>query len=395
MPSIPGPFSTRTAWDTTPSDLAQAIAEARASGRPLIDLTLSNPTACGFTYDSGAILAALTDPAALRYDPIPQGLLSAREAVAGYYASHNARVDPGQILLTTSTSEAYSFLFRLLCDPGDEVLVAEPGYPLFSFLADLDSVHLRPYPLFFDFGWWIDFASLERAIGPRTRAILLIHPNNPTGHPTSLPERHRLDELCAARNLALIVDEVFLDYSLESPIESFATGPHPALTFVLSGLSKIAALPQMKVAWLSVFGPAPLRDEALTRLEIIADTMLSLSAPAQHALPAWLESRELIVPQITARVRANLATLTASGLPFLHVQAGWNAILRLPTTSHSPPENLIRTAGIVVHPGSFYGISGQSRVVVSLIVPAAHFQVGTQNLVQWIEPNQLTPGDSR
>ena len=188
---------------------------ARPSGRRLIDLTVSNPTVCGFHYDAEAILAALSDPRALVYDPDPRGMRSAREAVAGYYADHGAVIDPDAVILTTSTSEGYGYLFRLLCDAGDEVLVAQPSYPLFDFLADLEDVRLRPYPLFYDYGWWIDFAELERRIGPRTRAIVLVHPNNPTGHATRAGERRRLEEICARHGLALIVDEVFLDYPME------------------------------------------------------------------------------------------------------------------------------------------------------------------------------------
>ncbi len=198
-------------------------------------------------------------------------------------------------MLTTSTSEGYGYLFRLLCDAGDEVLVAQPSYPLFDFLADLEDVKLRPYPLFYDYGWWIDFAELERRIRPRTRAIVVVHPNNPTGHGTKAAEREKLQEICARHGLALIVDEVFLDYSLHradsEELVSFAVGPHPVLTFVLSGMSKIAGLPQMKAAWIAGLGPETVRREAMGRLEVIADTFLSMNAPVQRALPSWLEGR--------------------------------------------------------------------------------------------------------
>ena len=236
-------FSTRTAWDISESSYAAAVREVRASGRRVYDLTLSNPTRCGFNYDAEALLGPLSDPRALVYDPDPRGMASARDAVAGYYLGHGARIAADELILTTSTSESYSFLFRLLCDAGDEVLVAQPSYPLFDFLADLDDVRLRPYPLFYDHGWYIDFSELERAITPRTRAILVVHPNNPTGHWTG--ERERLEAICVQHGLALIVDEVFLDYPLREltpPPQSFACGAHPALTFILSGLSKIAGL---------------------------------------------------------------------------------------------------------------------------------------------------------
>jgi len=236
---------------------------------------------------------------------------SAREAVAGYYADHGAAVAADELILTTSTSEAYSFLFRLLCDPGDEVLAAQPSYPLFDFLADLDDVRLKAYPLFYDHGWSIDLHSLEQAITPRTRAVLVVHPNNPTGQYVSGSERAALQELCARRGLALIVDEVFLDYRVAETAQaranavSFTAGEHAALTFVLSGMSKIAALPQMKASWVAVKDPAQARQEAMQRLEVIADTFLSMSAPVQLALPHWLANRGEIQRQILERVRAN------------------------------------------------------------------------------------------
>ncbi|MBV8524940.1 MAG: pyridoxal phosphate-dependent aminotransferase, partial [Acetobacteraceae bacterium] len=233
-------FSRRTNWDTTETEWARCIRERRAAGSPVLDLTASNPTRCGLDYEAEAILAALRDPRGLTYEPNPQGLLEAREAVAEYYASHGAMVDPDALFLTTSTSEAYSFLFRLLCDPGDEVLIAQPSYPLFDFLSDLDDVRLAPYPIFYDHGWHLDLEALRRAITERTRAVVVVHPNNPTGNYTKAAEREAFEAICAQRGLALIVDEVFLDYSLDpgATARSFATGEHPVLTFVLSGLSK-------------------------------------------------------------------------------------------------------------------------------------------------------------
>ena len=385
-------FSRRTQWDTEENSLAAAIRQARAAGTRILDLTLSNPTVCGFAYDP-RLLDALRNPAALTYDPAAMGIASARQAVAAYYADHSVTVDPDNILLTTSTSEAYSFLFRLLCDPGDHILAPQPSYPLFDFLATLDDVRLEPYPLFQDFGWWIDFAELERRITPRTRAIVVVHPNNPTGHATSTAERERLQEICARHNLALIVDEVFLDYGIESDVQSFAAGLHPCLTFVVSGLSKIAALPQMKVGWVASFGPDSLRRTALARLEIIADTFLSMNAPAQLALPAWLAGRKQIVPQIAARVRENLAAMDDSGqIGLIPVEAGWSAVLRMPQRvgNQDLAERLVREAGVVVHPGAFYGIADQHSLVVSLIVPPGSFRAGIEKLNRWLEPEELT-----
>ncbi|HSU81894.1 MAG TPA: pyridoxal phosphate-dependent aminotransferase, partial [Thermoanaerobaculia bacterium] len=345
----------------------------------LFDLTISNPTVCGFTYPAQALLSPLADPRSHTYDPDPRGLPSAREAVALYYASHRAPISPGDLILTTSTSEAYSFVFRLLCDPGDDLLIARPSYPLFDFLADLDDVRLRPYPLFYDHGWWIDFAELERAIGPRTRAIVVVHPNNPTGHATSRAERAQLEALCARHRLALIVDEVFLDYPMPGApaIESFAVGPHPVPTFVLSGMSKIAGLPQMKSAWIAVCGPAngPAKPEALARLEVIADTFLSMNAPVQLALPTWLANREQLRAQIGARVADNLRIVSAAGVPMLQAEAGWSATLRLPQRSLEVATDLLARR-VVVHPGEFYGMAERGRAVISLIGPSDDLREG-------------------
>ena len=370
-------FSSRTGWDLGESSYAEAIRLARAAGRNLIDLTVSNPTACGFSYDAGSILAPLSDPRALTYDPDPRGMRSAREAVSAYYADHQAEVDPDSIILTTSTSEAYGYLFRLLCDAGDEILVPQPSYPLFDYLADLEDVRLRPYPLFYDYGWWIDFAELESRIGPRTRAILLVHPNNPTGHATSQSEREQLESIAAHHGLALIVDEVFLDYphSGGQNLQSFALGPHTALTFVLSGISKIAALPQMKVGWIAAFGPTDTLQPVFARLEVIADTFLSMNTPAQIALPVWLAERVKIQKQILERVYVNYRSIKDYQLEYLHSDGGWSAILRLPRLGIGA-EELLSLSDVIVHPGAFYGIAETGRVVVSLITPAAEFSTG-------------------
>jgi alanine-synthesizing transaminase len=374
-------FSVRTGWDVGESGFAAAIREARAAGRELVDLTISNPTVCGFAYDVAGILGALGGVGAMTYDPDPRGMRSAREAVAGYYADHGAGVDPDAVVLTTSTSEGYGYLFRLLCDAGDEVLVAQPSYPLFDFLADLEDVRLKPYPLFYDYGWWIDFAELERRIGPRTKAIVVVHPNNPTGHATGATERRRLEEICARHGLALIVDEVFLDYPLgDERLESFAVGPHEVLTFVLSGMSKIAGLPQMKSGWIVGLGPDGVRREAMGRLEVVVDTFLSMNAPVQLALPVWLVGRQGIQAQILERVRGNLALARESGLEVQQVEAGWSAILRLPqmTDEGGIAEMLLQEMGVVVHPGAFYGIGEVGRVVVSLLGPMGEFGEGVR-----------------
>ena len=365
------------------SAFASEVRHLRSARAEIFDLTISNPTVCGFTYNPRAVLDPLLDDRSMIYGAEPFGMLSAREAVATYYEEHGASVAPGAIALTTSTSEAYSYIFRLLCDPGDEVLIARPSYPLFDFLADLDDVRLRTYPLFYDYGWWIDFAALESSIGPRTRAIVVVHPNNPTGHATSLSERQQLEDLCVRYELALIVDEVFLDYGLGgATIPSFATGPHPVLTFCLSGLSKIAGLPQMKVSWITVFGPEPERSGALRRIEVIADTFLSMNAPVQLALPQWLRSSGEIQAQIRNRVRSNLTVLLELGLRVLQVEAGWSAIVcTSPTLADDEPHLALLRQGVVVHPGSFYGMSERNRVVVSLLVPTEQFRAGAMRML--------------
>jgi alanine-synthesizing transaminase len=255
-------FADRTDWNLQPNRLSETLAQHRAAGKPLLDLTISNPTECRFDYDSRAILQALANPASLTYDPAPKGLLSARQAVAAYYAARATELPADNIILTTSTSEAYSFVFRTLCNPGDEILIPEPSYPLFAFLADIQDVKLARYPLDYDYGWQINFHALQQAITARTRGVIVVHPNNPTGHFTKPHELEKLNEICSTWNLAIIADEVFLDFTLQDqPAFSFAQNS-AALTFTMSGLSKISGLPQMKAAWLITSGPEQLKSRA-------------------------------------------------------------------------------------------------------------------------------------
>lgn len=278
-------FSDRTNWNLKPNRLSEALAAHRAANKPLLDLTVSNPTECGFDYDRQAIWQALANPFSLSYNPSPKGLLAAREAVAKYYSAREIIVPVEDIVLTTSTSEAYSFAFRVLCDPGDELLIPEPSYPLFSFLADIHDVKLVGYPLLYDHGWQFDFHALRQAITSRTRGIIVVNPNNPTGNFCEACEIEKLNEICSSRQVALIADEVFLDFHLqEARSPGFATNG-ASLTFTLSGLSKISGLPQMKAAWLVTSGPQQLKSQALSRLEVIADTFLSMNTPVQLAIP--------------------------------------------------------------------------------------------------------------
>src|SRR5579863_10383011 len=337
-------FAQRTNWNLESNRLSSALATHRASGKPLLDLTISNPTEGGFQYDEQAIRDALSNPAVLRYEPNPKGIASARAAVTQYCAEHGAAVSLEDIFLTTSTSEAYSFAFRLLCDPGDEILAPCPSYPLFDFLADI--------------------------------------------HYVKVAEMKELSAICAARELALIADEVFLDFSLtEEPLASFAANAG-ALTFTLSGISKISGLPQMKASWLIVNGPERWKAEAVARLEVIADTYLSINAPVQLALPAFMAQRTAFQEQLMARVRKNLAELdrqlaTQQACSRLKIEGGWYAILRgsrLRDEEEFAIE-LLRQKGVYVHPGHFYDFSEPGRLVLPLITPERDFAGGVSLLL--------------
>jgi len=377
-------FSSRTSWNTEESALARAHRLRVEAGLPVADLTTSNPTRCGFAYPSD-LLQPLTSPQAFDYDPQPRGSLAARRAISRYYADSGAVVRPQQVILTTSTSEAYSYLFRLLCDPGSEIVVPQPGYPLFDFLAVLDDVSLLPAPLLYDYGWQIDPEGFRRAITPRTRAIVLVHPNNPTGHFTKPWEAGVLARLCREFDLSLIVDEVFLDYGLDIAPWSFASGLEGVPVFVVSGLSKIAGLPQMKAAWIVATGPQA--RAALDRLEVIADTFLSMNAPVQAALPVWLDGRAAIQQQIRQRVTANLAELDwqlprAPQVSRLAVEGGWYAILRIPALQPDEQTALyLLDGGVWVHPGYFFGMPESGWLVVSLLAPMEEFKRGIGCLV--------------
>jgi len=384
-------FSSRTGWNTEESELARAHRLRRQAGLPIADLMASNPTRCGFVYPA-SLLDELGDRRALDYDPQPAGLLAARQAVCEYYASHGAVLDPGQIVLTTSTSEAYSFLFRLLCDPGREILALEPGYPLFDFLAVLDDVRLKAAPLVYDHGWQIDAEAIRRAVTAQTRAIVVVHPNNPTGHFTKPWEAAELAGLCREFDLALIVDEVFLDYVMGTQAASFAAGLDGVPVFVVSGMSKIAGLPQMKAAWIVVTGKE--QEQALRRLEVIADTFLSMNSPVQWALPGWLAGRGAVQQQIRERVASNLAALDRrlSALPAvdrLAIEGGWYAVLRIPALE--PDEQTVLALldrGVWVHPGHFFGMPESGWLVVSLLAPEQEFSAGVDILTDYLRKHQ-------
>jgi aspartate/methionine/tyrosine aminotransferase len=386
-------FASRTNWRLETNRLTRALEEHRRSGKELFDLTASNPTTCGFAYPEREILAALTDPRGLVYRPESKGLREAREAVAEYYAGRAgfsgsvARVDPERILLSSGTSEAYSHIFRLLCEAGDEILVPAPSYPLFEFLADLADIRLVPYPLLYDHGWQIDFASLRAALTPRSRAVLVVHPNNPTGSFVKPREAAELAKICAAREMAIVADEVFLDYASSATTAHTFALSDAALTFTLSGLSKISLLPQMKLAWTVVSGPDALVQSAIDRLEIIADTYLSPSTPVQLALPKFLSLRHALQAQLQQRISANLSVLDSllresKSLARLDREGGWYAILRVPVTATDDDLSvaLLERCSVLVHPGHFFNFEREGFLVLSLITPKQEFQDALRRL---------------
>jgi len=384
-------FSRRTEWKLTPNRFTEAQRDMEAAGAKLLDLTISNPTRAELHYDGEAILQALVNPAALDYDPQPKGLLAARQAVAAYYRKQHEEFDfdPESVILTTSTSEGYSYVFRLLCNPEDEVLVPKPSYPLFEFLADLQDVKLVPYPLLYDHGWQTDFAALYKAVNHRTRAVVAVHPNNPTGSFVTSEERASLNAFCREYKLALVVDEVFLDYAHDGVARpSFAVN-REVLTFTLSGLSKISGLPQMKLAWVVAGGPPDAVSAAIARLEVIADTYLSMNAPIQLAAPAFLGQRQMIQPLLLDRVRANLAELDRQlskqkTCQRLEVEGGWYAVLRVPATQSDEDLaiEILRKASVLVHPGHFYDFPRDGYLIVSLITPPAAFREGIVRVME-------------
>ncbi len=386
-------FSTRTSWNLARNRYTEALEEAIRNGQKVLDLTASNPTTIGLTYDEHRLLTALSQPDALTYQPIPKGILTAREAIAAYYAEKGSEVNPDDLILTTSTSEAYSFVLRLLCDPGDSVLVPVPSYPLFDFLADLNDIKLVPYELIYDHGWQIDLHSIRQALasGHRCRALMALHPNNPTGSYIKPREAAELSAVCVEHEMALIVDEVFLDYGLDQLYPSFSSSGE-ALTFTLSGLSKISALPQMKVSWIAVSGPPQSKIEALARLEVIADTYLSMNAPVQLAVPAMLAHRHNIQKQLMARIRTNLNALDHSIsqqqlCSRLNLEGGWYAMLRVPaiSTDEESAVTLLRDTGVLLQPGHFYNMPAEGYLIASLIAPCETFAQGITSALSFFE----------
>jgi aspartate/methionine/tyrosine aminotransferase len=386
-------FSNRIEFDLRPNRLAQVVAARRGAGHPIIDLTESNPTRAGFAYPDD-LLVPLANARGLVYAPEPLGLMEARQAVAADYARRGMAVDPERIALTASTSEAYSLLFKLLAAPGDEVLVPRPSYPLFELLTTLDGVAARPYDLEYHGIWSIDLASIERAVGPRTRALLIVNPNNPTGSFVSPVEIDRLATICGPRGIALIVDEVFADYELEAdPVDRAPVVTRPdVLVFGLGGLSKSIGLPQLKLGWIAVTGPDGLVSEAMERLELMCDTYLSVSTPVQLAAAELLDRGAAVRGQIAARVVANYGRLkaVAASAPWssvLTASAGWYAVLRVPTVRSEEDLviDLVTSAGVLTHPGYFFDFARESYLIVSLLPPEEPFAAAVERMLDRLE----------
>ena len=384
-------FSDRTGWPLTPNRLSQAVERLRAQGIPILDLAESNPTQVGLQYPEG-FLKPLADFRSLVYDPSPKGLSSACQAVVGLYAQKGIPVSADQIFLTCSTSEAYSFLFRLLCNPGDSVLVPCPSYPLFEYLAGLDDVRPSPYRLRYNQKRWeVDFDHLEAACLPTTRAVIVVHPNNPTGSGLASEEWRELISLCQRKNLALVADEVFADYFYEEDqrIPRTLAGNPDVLVFSLGGLSKFLGLPQMKLAWIAVTGPKEMVRPALERLELIADTYLSVNTPVQQALAGWLADPSWIQTRIRERLLRNrrflLREVGRAGDPIrcLEADGGWNAVLRVPAIRDEEKFtlDLLEQEKVLAHPGYFFDFEEQGYLVVSLLPPPERFEKGVGKLL--------------
>jgi hypothetical protein len=400
-------FSARTRWDRTPNRLTSALDDAKAAERTVIDLTESNPTRAAI-FDTAPLIAELGHPRAARYEPEPLGHPVARRAVEDYYRSRDLAVDASRVVISASTSEAYSWLFGLLADAGDTILIPRPSYPLFGWIAEMKGVTLGSYRLRHDADFRIDVDDLRRSIDAKTRAIVLVHPNNPTGSFVRRDEADVLAAIAREHDLALVVDEVFGDYPFDTcpsdALPSFAepiahgksagaAGPQRApLVFVLSGLSKVLLLPQCKLGWIAVSGDELLVNEAIARLELVADTYLSVATPVQLALPALLARQPAIAKAVRERLGKNLAALDdaladlgpTSPVRRLAVHGGWYAVLEVPRVHDDDAwvELLIREEGVLVHPGYFFEFEGDGLLVLSLLPEPEPFREGVGRVVR-------------
>lgn len=365
-------FSHRTDWTAETNAISATIARKKASSRSFVDLTESNPTKCSFKYPDETLLKALGKKENLIYTPDSKGLLVARKAISQYYAAKNVTVDPEHIILTSSTSEAYSHIFRLLLNPGETVAAPAPGYPLFDYLGGLNDLTLAKYS--------------SKKMPPEAKALLVVNPNNPTGNFTSAEEKQAMNHFCASGKVSIISDEVFLDYAYAEKGETFA-GNEKVLTFTMSGISKILGLPQMKLSWIVVSGPQKIREEALQKLEVIADTYLSVGSPVQNALPGWLAKKDKPVNEILKRVISNRELLKkkiGSKLSLSPAQAGWYAVLYSDAIKDEEKFvlSLLDRQDVLVHPGFFYDFEQTGHLVLSLLLSPEKFEKGVDALMK-------------
>jgi len=383
------PFALRTNWPQETNAVNKVIENLKERGIEILDLTASNPTNNGFNYPE-LLLPALNSLDNLNYEPDACGKIQAREAVAKYYAHQQQLISPQDIILTASTSEAYSFLMRLLVNPGEKVLVPRPSYPLFQFLLEINDVDFAQYPLVYDGQWHLDCQALEGLVDAKTKAIILVNPNNPTGSYISNKELAFLNDLCFKHKIAIISDEVFFDYAL-APVERVSlAGNQTALTFVLGGLSKTMALPQMKCAWILASGPQEILQDARSRLEIIADTYLSVNTPVQNALPFWLKHASQLQEQIIARVKENGQWLMAhlkEHTQALSFEGGWYVTLRIPAVKSEEEWVLefLNEDHVSVYPGYFFDFEKEAYIVLSLLPPASIFQEAAGRILKRLE----------
>lgn len=385
-------FSQRTNWCWGSNSLTRLLREKRRSRDEILDLTESNPTRSAFDFPEEEILASLQDPRSLTYEPTPRGLIHSRGQIARYYEQRGRAVVPDDILLTAGTSEAYALVFKLLLDPGDKVLIPRPTYPLFDYLLALDHVEAASYPLTYDGSWNYELSAMEEKLDDRTRAVLLIHPGNPTGVYLKRNELEGIRNMARRHQLALIVDEVFLDYPLSEEPEQAGSlaGECDVLTFVLSGLSKVAGLPQMKLSWICASGEESQKREALDRLEHVSDLFLSVGTPVQHALGRFLDLADHIRPLILSRIVTNYEFLQkprSGGVNVLRVEGGWYAVVRLPAvlSSEQWAMRLLSRQNVYTHPGYLFDFAIEGCLVVSLLTPTATFRTGIRRILEGVE----------
>lgn len=392
-------FSRRTLWESSSNRLTELLEARRASGLRVIDLTVSNPTLCGFDYPEKRILDALSGPESLKYRPDPHGLEPARESIAAFYRARGVEVPIEDIFITASTSESYSHLFRLLCNPGDSVVIPTPSYPLFDYLAGINDVGTQYYRLERGARWSLDADSLRKAMIRTAKAVLAVDPHNPTGMFLSPDESRAMASIAAAHGAAIIVDEVFGEYRFDGAPVAARPAEQPAgLAFLLNGLSKLAALPQLKIGWIALRGDRRLRDAARARLEILNDIFLSAGTPAQAGLPELIEAGAGVRGQVLDRVRGNFAALRGAldgvaGCSVLPCEGGWNAVVRLPAGlgDDECATGLLDEAGVYCYPGYFFDFEEDDVMVVSLLPPAMEFREGAEAMAGWIVTNSGRP----